>query len=553
MSKKIFNRYISLFFIIYFFAGLAIYRDFGVGIEEHFHRQNGFYWLIRILSFLNFDITNSYLDLANIKYQEILASSTLPNINYFNFYGIIFDVPLALIETVFSINDSKIYFELRHLSIFIIFFLSSIFFYKIINLRLKYNIFIFLGLIFYIGSPRIFGDSFHNNKDILFLSFLTISVFYLFNFFKHKNNINLILFCLFSALASSSRIMGIYLPLIFFIFQFIEYLSEKISLKNYLNQILKILFFFILFLYLHYPYVWEFNFFEISKWFKSFFFWMDIKILFNGDYYPIKYLPRFYLPLWILITTPVFLSILSIFSIYILSKRFFMRVINLKRSPLSNSDFWSSNSEKYDVFILVSFLSFLFFAIFLNVAMLSGWRHFYFLHLFISYLSIVGLYKLYIIFRKKINLRFIFVISILMTISLFYSNITFHPFQSLYFNRFLGNEYVKNFQVDTPSLSRSEALKFIYEYENESKILNVGNASWTPLRNGADMLPDDYKNNFIFVGHELKTADYIYTNFIYKSDEKYNKSYNIPNNFKKIKELKINNVHIYSIYKKIVK
>ena len=67
MSKKIFNRYISLFFIIYFFAGLAIYRDFGVGIEEHFHRQNGFYWLIRILSFLNFDITNSYLDLANIK------------------------------------------------------------------------------------------------------------------------------------------------------------------------------------------------------------------------------------------------------------------------------------------------------------------------------------------------------------------------------------------------------------------------------------------------------------------------------------------------------
>ena len=41
-----------------------------------------------------------------------------------------------------------------------------------------------------------------------------------------------------------------------------------------------------------------------------------------------------------------------------------------------------------------------------------------------------------------------------------------------------------------------------------------------------------------------------YDNFIYKSDEKYNKGNMIPNNFTIFKKLVINNVHIYSIYKK---
>ena len=42
-----------LFFFIYIFFGLFIYKDFGIGIEEHFQRQNGFYWLDHFLSFLD--------------------------------------------------------------------------------------------------------------------------------------------------------------------------------------------------------------------------------------------------------------------------------------------------------------------------------------------------------------------------------------------------------------------------------------------------------------------------------------------------------------------
>jgi hypothetical protein len=235
-------KFIHIFFILYFLIGLIIYKDYGIGIEEHFQRQNGFYWLKEILAFLNFD--NLAL-LATDKYQEIRAYDPgLPDSNFFNFYGIAFDVPVAFIELIFKVNDTKLYFELRHLINFIVFFISSIFFYKIIKKRFNSEIIISIGTLFYIFNPRIFGDSFHNNKDVFFLSILTISIYFLFNYFDKNNLKNLILFCLFSAIATSSRIVGIYLPLLLIIFLFFEYLSNKITLNNFIKKNLLIFFFF---------------------------------------------------------------------------------------------------------------------------------------------------------------------------------------------------------------------------------------------------------------------------------------------------------------------
>ena len=73
------------FFTLYLIIGLSIYQDFGVGIEEHFQRRNGFYWLKYVFSFSGFENFNL---LINTKYKEILSSSPdLPDPVFFNFYG----------------------------------------------------------------------------------------------------------------------------------------------------------------------------------------------------------------------------------------------------------------------------------------------------------------------------------------------------------------------------------------------------------------------------------------------------------------------------------
>ena len=544
-DKKIYI--LVLFFSTYIFLGLFIYQDFGIGIEEHFQRKNGFYWLDYLLSFSDYHVLK---ETVNLKYKEILLSNpNLPNIVFFNYYGIIFDVPVAFIESIFNLENSKTYFEIRHILIFLIFLLSSFFFYKILLKRFNFPI-AFLGLCIYSLTPRIFGDSFHNNKDILFLSLLTIAISYLFNFFDKTNNKSLIIFCLFSALATSTRIMGIYLPILFILFIYLEFLTNKRSLINFFGLFFKIIFFYLIFLYLHYPYIWQLNIFEISDWFSKFFFSMNLNILFNGHYYSMNYLPRSYLPFWIFISTPFILLFFFIIGAFLFLKRLFCRLLNIRDQKLFGSDLWISNNEKKDIFILFSFFSFFFYAIFFNVPMLSGWRHFYFLHIFFTYISVFGLFNLIIYFKKKISLKIIYSLLILPIVLLIYENEKFHPYQSLYFNNLLSKEHIKRFQVDTSSLSRVDALKSILADSPNKKEIFVANSSWTPFMNGKDLLEPELKKKLVFTGQDFKKADYIYDNFIYKSDEKYNKNYIIPLNFTIFKKFEIKDVHIYSIYKK---
>jgi len=542
-------KFIYIFFIFYLFLGLFIYRDYGIGIEEHFQRQNGFYWLKKILTFFSLDDLN-FVVLE--KYKNIISyDPSLPNSDFFNFYGIAFDTPAAFIETILKLNESKLYFEIRHLFNFLFFFTSSIFFYLILKNRFKDKIIIYLGTIFYIINPRIFGDSFHNNKDVFFLSILTISIFFLFKYFEKKKLKNIILLCFFGAIATSSRIMGLYLPFLLSFLLFTDYLSKKISIKNFFQQIFFIFFFFIFFLYAHYPYMWKLNFFEFITWFKAFFYHMNLRILFFGDYYHIKYLPRLYLPTWISITLPLYILILSITGHLFMFRRLLRRIVNIRPTEQTYSDLWRSLEEKKDLFIFLSLTSFLIFAIFSNTAMLSGWRHFYFLHIFIIYIAI---YMLNLIFlylkRKKINNLFFSFVNLLFLIFIIKELFIFHPYQSLYFNSLINQKNYHNFPTDTPSISRSDALKFIInDGKNLSKIF-VANASWTPLYNGKDLLNASDKAKLVFVGQDYNKADYIYTNYNYEVDPKYNKKYNVPTQFNEIKRVSVRDITIYSIYKK---
>ena len=55
-----------------------------------------------------------------------------------------------------------------------------------------------------------------------------------------------------------------------------------------------------------------------------------------------------------------------------------------------------------------------------------------------------------------------------------------------------------------------------------------------------------------FVGTNYNNADYIYTNYIYELNTKYNKKYEIPENFYLYKKFEIDGTRIYSIFKKRV-
>ena len=247
---KFFGKYsIYVFFIIYFFIGFSIVKDYGISIDEEFQRYSGFYWLCYVLEFLPFEQLKSE---ALIKLNGI-EGFTLPNPKDYPFYGVTFDLPLAFIETYFNYNESKDYFTLRHQTNFIVFFISSIFFYKLLKIRFKNKVIIFLGVLLYISSPRIFGDSFFNNKDLIFLSLVTISFYYYFKLIDYFNFKNIIFFSILSAITCSLRILGIFIPISFFII---------LLVKNNLNgakffYLVVYTSFFISFLIFFWPFLWS--------------------------------------------------------------------------------------------------------------------------------------------------------------------------------------------------------------------------------------------------------------------------------------------------------
>ena len=76
-------------------------------------------------------------------------------------------------------------------------------------------------------SPRIFADSFYNNKDLIFLSLFIISIYFTVNFINQITYANSFFAALTCAFATDVRIIGIIAPLIILLFFFLEAAGNK--------------------------------------------------------------------------------------------------------------------------------------------------------------------------------------------------------------------------------------------------------------------------------------------------------------------------------------
>ena len=539
------NNYIYILLIFISLLGLFTYKHYGIGIEEHFQRKSGFYWLNYVLSLGEFESLKKVVELK-LDEIKVFTPRLLPIENY-GYYGVLFDLPLAFIESLFSINEPQNYFFLRHISIFFFFLVSAYCFYRIIEFRYKNTFLSLFGFLIYIFTPRIYGNIFFDNKDIFYLSIFTINMFFYFKYLKKDNYLNLICFSIFCALSTSSRIIGLLIPISFIFLIFLEFLSYE-NKKKIFKKIIIFLVIYLLALFIHWPYLWTLDFSQLKNFFDPFFSAMNLIVYFNGDFYQSKYLPISYLPIWIMISTPIYIFLLFIIGYVNHFKRVFKRLINIKEKNSNYYfDMWRSKNENFDMFLFVNFLLIIFIYISLNPALLSGWRHFYFLNFFIVYYACYCVNNFFLNFRQTKFKKIILIFLLIMSCSTIYDIYKYHPFQSAYFNNLMSKKMKKNFEVDTQSLSRVHAIK---ELLKEDGMLNIATASWTPLEDARSLIPKNEWKRLNFVGNEFENADFIYSNFYYEVNTTFNKKYKIPKNFSLYKTLIIDGTRIYSIYKK---
>ena len=516
------------FLLIYLLIGILIFDDYGLSWDETYHRINGFVALNSIRDFLNLDI---YPNLEHSN-QWMAEQSKI--------YGSIFDLIASSLEKLLNLNDIKSSFLMKHFLNFFVFFISCCYFYRIANLRFSVSISI-LGVFFLVLSPRIFAHSFFNMKDLVFLSFFIIAIYYAIIFTKSYNlsdSLKAAVSCSFLLLI---KITGIIVPsiiLFFFIFKSLDDI-------NFLKRKLLVLFLFftvLIFLtILFWPLLWNNpleNFIYALKSFTNFN-WRG-GIFFYNQYISSVNLPWNYSLTWILVSTPIFYIINFIFGSFLIFFKIIKRFLELSSK---NKDVWNNEKERMDFTFFMIFYFILFLVISFNTPLYTGWRHLFFLYPSIIFISLRSIE----FFMNKFDKKYVILICLpfLMHITLWmYKN---HPYQNIYFNFLAGKDPNVNFELDYWGLSNREALNYLIK--NETGELNVYILSISPYQKSLSMIDASDRNRVKFV-KSIDDANFLLTNHYYqrKNPVKYKKY--LDNKYKLVKEIKVDNIVINSIYKK---
>ena len=206
---------------------------------------------------------------------------------------------------------------------------------------------------------------------------------------KNPNLKNAVLFSIFSAIAIDIRIMGIIVPFLTFSIIFFYLAIKKENLKNYYIPILVSFFLMPLFIILFFPSLWED---PINNFISTFFNLANhptdqIYNLYFGKVVENINVPWHYIPVWILITTPVLYLIFFLIG----AIKIIVNTILLKNEK---------NLQVFlqDLFFLLIIIISLGSVIILNSSLYNGWRHMYFIYPSIVMVSLVGIQFL---FKKK--------------------------------------------------------------------------------------------------------------------------------------------------------
>ena len=530
-NQNYINLPIVLIFFFFFITGIFVYDDYGISWDEYYHRINGFVSLNSIRKIFYLDII--FPDLVH---------STKSFADTSKMYGVLFDLPMAFIEEKLNIVDSKNYFLFRHFFNFLIFFISSIFFYLLLKKRFSRKLSI-IGLLFLILSPRIFAESFYNMKDIIFLSFFIISIYFAITFLDTFSYKNAFLSSFSCSLLIATKVIGIITPFIVFVF----FIMKSIDNMDYLKKnIIKLILFFLLliiFTIIFWPHLWNnpfTNFLHALKTFSSH--PWNGAIFYFGDYVSALNLPWHYPIVWILISIPIIYLLLFILGSTLILTRLSLRFINLSPKKQFN-DLWMGNKERMDIIFFSIFYFTLFLVIELNATLYNGWRHLYFIYPSLIFISIRGLEYLSKTFFSKYLLIIIF---------LFLLNTTFwmvknHPYQFVYFNKFAGKNVGNYFELDYWGTSNISALSFIAKRDKRNDI-KIYVFSDSPYHFSLLLADKEVRYRIKFVNN-LNEADYLVTNHYYQKNNPIFLNNKLKKEYKLLKEFKVDEMIINSVYK----
>ena len=161
------KHYFYIFLIPFFFIGATLSTKVGITHDELYDlnvweaNKNLF-----LNNFFNTDLDTSFLSGGSKFYGSGFHILSIP----------IESLTIFLFSDTHYLEKTKILLS-KHITVFILFFISGLFFKRILKLIIENEFFSNLGTVFYFLNPYLLGHSFFNVKDIPFLTFWIICTY----------------------------------------------------------------------------------------------------------------------------------------------------------------------------------------------------------------------------------------------------------------------------------------------------------------------------------------------------------------------------------------
>lgn len=410
MNSTNFNKkFFYIFLFIYLIIGLCLSLNVGITHDES---HNYFVWE------LNKDKIFNLIFGSNFNVSSLNSYHGFYGVGFYFFSETIGVLTNTILKFFINFDTSNILLG-KHTSVFLFFFISGLYFKKIIYLITRDIRFSYLSTIFYFFYPYLLGHSLFNVKDVPFMSVWLVCTYLLIDILKNylkKNEIKLtkiILISFLTAYLFSIRISGILIFLQYFIFLFIFLTVFKLNFADFAKKIYKkiiqFLIFFLFFLYIFYPNFWDKSLNLINALLFMSQHVQTVCTITLGECMKAQNLPSSYLPIWLFFKLPI-LIILGFILFPFCEKKIF--------------------SNKNNAFIIGSLLATVLLIIFLlilfNVNLYDELRQVLFLMPLIFIISLSTFYY----YSKKIS----FTLLIVFSIFFFFQNIKIFPYNYIWLN-----------------------------------------------------------------------------------------------------------------------
>ncbi len=496
---------IVVFFALYLIIGLVVYRDYGVSWDEHISRENG-----------------------KLSYFYITTGDRQLLTHVERYHGSAFELPLYFIETIFPNRSPQQIFAQRHVLTFLYFYLGAIAFFHIIKIVFKSSTLGIIGSIFLIVNPRIFADSFYNSKDAIFFAAIILAFWGIVQYFAKPTLRRAVIMGILAAYATDIRLLGIFLlPLIAALsgFVWLNKRNEKFGRMLALN-VGVFLASYGACVVIFWPVLWDnplFHFFEAFRQMQQFPWQGSTKYL--GVFVKATELPWHYLPVWIVVTTPI--AYLLLFS---------TGLVRLVYSVCTHPRRFIRTDYLKVLFVGWVFVPMVYVFLFRPV-LYDGWRHMYFIYPGMVGLSLMGLQWLWGHRRLRYVSGVLVVVSMLQVV---YFIVRYHPHQYVYFNQLVGSmQRAKElFEMDYWGLSYRKGLEFIAATDSRPMIRVFAPNSPRGLTNSVS---DEARAKLTQIT-DIREADYFITTYrgFTGSDE--------TEPYTPVYEIRVGNARILAVY-----